>query len=56
MKYLGWTGFILMVLALDLASPVRAQTAVAEASTAVREKSWKVAGLGVADGHGGVGI
>ncbi|MDP9007644.1 MAG: penicillin acylase family protein [Pseudomonadota bacterium] len=46
MKYLGWTGFMLMVLALDLASPVRAQTAAAEASTAVREQSWKVAGLG----------
>jgi penicillin G amidase len=45
MKYLGGTGFALMALALDLAAPVRAQTA-AVASTAVREQSWKVAGLG----------
>jgi penicillin amidase len=45
MKYLGGMGFALMVLALDLAAPVRAQTA-AVASTAVREQSWKVAGLG----------
>jgi penicillin amidase len=40
------TGFALMVLVFDLTSPVRAQTAPASASTAVREQNWKVAGLG----------
>jgi penicillin amidase len=35
-----------MVLVFDLTSPVRAQTAPASASTAVREQNWKVAGLG----------
>src|SRR5476651_230602 len=44
MKQLGGTGFAMIVLALDLTSPVRAQTE-ASASTAVREQNWKVAGL-----------
>jgi len=44
MKILSGTGFALMVMALALTSPVRAQ-AVAAASTAVREQSWQVAGL-----------
>jgi penicillin G amidase len=53
MKTLSGTGFALIVLALNLASPVRAQTAAAgapapastSASTAVRERAWNVAGL-----------
>jgi penicillin amidase len=45
MRSLSGTGFALMVMALDLTSPVGAQT-VAAASTAVREQSWQVAGLG----------
>jgi penicillin G amidase len=44
MKTLSGTGVALMLMVLDLASPVRAQTAAA-ASTAVREQSWRVAGL-----------
>jgi penicillin amidase len=49
MKYLGGVGFALAVLALDFASPAPApaQTAAAAAaSTAVREQTWMVAGLG----------
>jgi penicillin amidase len=38
-------GFALMVMALDPAAPLGAQT-VAAGSTAVREQSWQVAGLG----------
>jgi penicillin amidase len=45
MKISIGTGLALMVMALALTSPVRAQ-AVATASTAVREQSWQVAGLG----------
>jgi penicillin G amidase len=45
MKYLGGVGFALAVLTLDFASPAPAQTAAA-ASTAVREQTWMVAGLG----------
>src|SRR5450631_405659 len=47
MKTLCGTGFALIVLALDLASPVKGQTAAASASasTAVRERAWKIAGL-----------
>jgi penicillin G amidase len=44
MKSLSKTGVALVLMALDLTSPVRAQTAAA-ASTAVREQSWQVAGL-----------
>jgi penicillin amidase len=43
MKTLCGTGVALILLTLDLTSPVRAQTAAA--STAVREQSWHVAGL-----------
>jgi penicillin G amidase len=45
MRSTSATGFALMVMALDLTSPAGAQT-VAAASTAVREQSWQVAGLG----------
>ena len=45
MRSLSGTGFALMVIALHLTSPAGAQT-VAAASTAVREQSWQVAGLG----------
>jgi hypothetical protein len=45
MKTLSGTFLAAMVMALDLTSPVRAQT-VAAASTAVREQSRQVAGLG----------
>lgn len=45
MKTFSGAASVLMVMALDLTSPVRAQ-AVAGASTAVREQSWQVAGLG----------
>src|ERR1700674_5139818 len=45
MKYLGGVGFALLVLAFDFASTAPAQTASA-ASTAVREQTWMVAGLG----------
>jgi penicillin G amidase len=45
MKTLSGTGFALLLMALDLTSPVRAQ-AEAAASTAVRERNWQVAGLG----------
>jgi penicillin amidase len=44
MKTLLRTGVALTLMALDLTSPVRAQTEAA-ASTAVREQSWRVAGL-----------
>jgi penicillin amidase len=44
-RILSGLGFALMVTAPDLTSPVGAQT-VAAASTAVREQSWQVAGLG----------
>lgn len=36
----------MMVLALVLTLPVRAQTTAAVGSSAVRERSWQVAGLG----------
>jgi penicillin amidase len=45
MRTLNGTVLTLMVTALDLTSPLRAQT-VAAASTAVRERNWQVAGLG----------
>jgi penicillin amidase len=47
MKYLGGVGFALAMLTLGFASPAPApaQTAAA-ASTAVREQTWMVAGLG----------
>jgi penicillin amidase len=44
MKYLGRTGFAILALALFQVPPIRAETA-AGASTAVRERSWQVAGL-----------
>jgi penicillin G amidase len=45
MKSFNAAGFSVMVLAACLASPTYAQPAPAPASTAVREQSWKVAGL-----------
>jgi penicillin amidase len=45
MKPLSAMAVALMVMALELTSPIRAQT-VAAGSTAVRERSWQVAGLG----------
>ena len=48
MKHLGWTGLALTALNLILASSVRAETAAAPASTAVREQNWSVPGLNAA--------
>jgi penicillin G amidase len=45
MKTLSGMASALMVMALGLTSPIRAQT-VAAGSTAARERSWQVAGLG----------
>src|ERR1700731_389298 len=45
MRTLSLTVLALLLMALDLTSPLRAQT-VAAASTAVRERNWQVAGLG----------